>query len=50
MKCLPLVKYLVVSDFIAIIPVKKKQKLNWLDCLTDNQIAKITKGCTGWCH
>ena len=31
---------LAVSNIIAIIPVNKRQKLNWLDCLTDDQIAK----------
>ena len=40
MKWFTLVKYLVVSDIIAIIPVNKRQKMNWLDCLTANQIAK----------
>ena len=46
-KWLPLVKYLVVSDIITLIPVNKRQKLNWLDRLIDDQIAKITKDCTG---
>ena len=40
MKWLPLVKYLVVWNIIAIIPVNKRQKLNWLDCLTEDEIAK----------
>ena len=40
MNFLPLVKYLVVSDIISIIPVNKRQKLNWLDRLIDNQISK----------
>ena len=31
---------LVVSNIIAVIPVNKRQTLNWLDCLTDDQIAK----------
>ena len=33
-------KYLVVLDIIAIIPVNKRQKLNWLDNLTDDQTVK----------
>ena len=40
MKWLPLVKYFVVSDIIAIIPMNKRQKLNWLDRLKYDQIAK----------
>ena len=40
MKWLPLVKYLVVSDIISIIPINNRQKLNLLDHLTYGQIVK----------
>ena len=40
MMWLPLVKYLVVSNIIAIIPVNKRKKFKWINRLTDNKITK----------